>query len=1210
MKQIINQLKSIREIGRWLLIMRMLLWWGMFIIFIVLLLGTLDYWLVLPTWIRLCILLCIIAIYALGISSRFRHLLRFQPRLEDIALHAENHIVSLKGKLASAVGLWLRDKKDSNRITKQLCFNLSKEVISKMHGKSLIGLVNLAEVRKSLWGMFFAIATLSLVFILTPRWLGTATSRWLLPFGKAKWPQKVYIQDLTKQKIYAIGSPLHFTAGIEKGFSDQMRVRMHYRIEDTHGKSLSSWETVLMNQQGFLRATLEHQQVKIEWGFVEPINNNSFQKKLNSSEVMLPKFEKTVQIDLENIDFSTDDNINSELAINYWFESADDRTENSIIALTEKPAVNSISLKITPPKYATDLLKDQEVVLHDQLYQSSIDDLKTILQFSQLEVTVKANKKLNEQSQQNIYPGFGSNNDLIFTRVHNKSNSLDMLKWVITQDVVSTINLQDEMGIFNRDDYVLDFKTHHDENPEIQISAPKTDLAVLSQAVIPIEIIAQDDVGLKSLSVKVNAPIKNSGGESVRQDDLLAHENLQVNSSSLKTELNLENYNLQVGDYIQVYGIAIDVFEVNGKTHPETRSLTRTLRIVDQVTLTNLLRKDISLIRQHAIRAERQQRQQLDQPLDENKQKSITKRINRMQKMLDETNTKIKQNKLEDSVLKELLNNAEQLLSNAQGSSEQIKAIHQNNDNKKHMTNVVDKLGQLIHVLSQGKSVSDLQMRLKQIEAIQRSLQNDTRQLLPKTIGRTEGELDPNTKKEMKEIANRQQELSNQTENMLEQMQKTIEQMKQSEKESDHTAGEAMKQAADIAQKQGLNEKMKDAAQHIDNNKLSQAGSKQSDAVSVMSQMMGALNDRKKIKAQMLARKLKELVDQLEQLVKDQESELKILHQANDIQNLEHDMVLLRRRTMAAGNLVSKSKNIDKNPPLKSVFQILKNAGQKQGEAIFSLRSSNKDIAVIAEERSLSLLEEAVRLAKEAIERGQLQQLIEEREELINQYRELAENQRDIQDETKLIQDQKIQGRKARSKYISLAKSQNEIRQAANKLSEKVKNNTVFIYEHNRIDQDSQNIQSMLRKGRAQDNDNNVVDVQEDIADSLVMMADVLEMQNEESKFALSQGGSNAGGSGSAGSQQPKMIPPVAELRLLRAMQIGLNLQTKKMNESNSKNTKQAELLSQRQSDLADLSKAMLKKMQQNSNQKMTAPIEQKTDKPNIDEKVTGDIRS
>ncbi len=180
-------------------------------------------------------------------------------------------------------------------------------------------------------------------------------------------------------------------------------------------------------------------------------------------------------------------------------------------------------------------------------------------------------------------------------------------------------------------------------------------------------------------------------------------------------------------------------------------------------------------------------------------------------------------------------------------------------------------------------------------------------------------------------------------------------------------------------------------------------------------------------------------------------------------------------------------------------------------------------------------------MAEELQEEAEEREVLRQREELIAAYRAFAEREVAVRsDALELAQHEKLDRRQL-VEARRLSRAQNEIRSGLDDLraqTSELSDSLVFAHVHGLMDRLSRRVSQGLLNG---DVGVEVTDRQQHIADSIGRLIRALEeLLQPPDEFAQQQ----AGGSGGGG-RRPPLIPPVAELRLLREMQEQVYNQTR-----------------------------------------------------------------
>jgi hypothetical protein len=269
------------------------------------------------------------------------------------------------------------------------------------------------------------------------------------------------------------------------------------------------------------------------------------------------------------------------------------------------------------------------------------------------------------------------------------------------------------------------------------------------------------------------------------------------------------------------------------------------------------------------------------------------------------------------------------------------------------------------------------------------------------------------------------------------------------------------------------------------------------------------------------------------------------------------------------------------NPKTAAVAKLIDQAGQSQSDAIFFLRGAQQNPAVASEEDAVKNLEDAIKLVKEEKKKQEQQENQQKRDELKGEYEKLAKSQDDLRERTKVLVGEKELNRRQKQELFQLGHAEADLQIEANKLKTKVGDTLVFQHLHGQIDEAAS---AAVAKLRAAEATGEVVSRQGQVADTLRMMAKALEdAKQDDDPFEKPQGKDQEGGEqGEGAASKPKLVPDLAELRLLRVMQESLYKNTRGLSESNlgdAAKVKQVEELSRQQLRLHELGNALIRKM-------------------------------
>ncbi len=264
-----------------------------------------------------------------------------------------------------------------------------------------------------------------------------------------------------------------------------------------------------------------------------------------------------------------------------------------------------------------------------------------------------------------------------------------------------------------------------------------------------------------------------------------------------------------------------------------------------------------------------------------------------------------------------------------------------------------------------------------------------------------------------------------------------------------------------------------------------------------------------------------------------QENELALLSAARHRDALlgrDRGMIRLNQNTQAVAGEARTA-----GSETRRIARLLDRAADAQGAAVVALRAEPIDgeAANTAEERSLELLREAVELAAALAESVRELETLRQRGELLTAYRAFAERQIAVRSQAlNLVSDEPLDRRRL-VEARGLARSQEQIRQGLDELRAsrtEVAESPVFRHVHELIDGWSRLVTNALGRG---DVARRTTDRQQRIADSIGRLIEALALVAQQPEEFAGQG---AGGGGSGGGT-PQLVPPIAELKLIRGMQ-------------------------------------------------------------------------
>mgnify|MGYP005847248315 CR=1 FL=1 len=1119
--------------------------------------GAVDYVLRLPGGLRLAIGAGAAAVGVWWLVTRMGRAWSFRPDAATVALRAEGLYPQLRDQLATAVEFAAHPRAYADP---QLTAALASASVARAEGAAahvaLRRVLDPTGTYRWLAVLASAVVVVSAIVAWSPGGAALALERWLLPLGDAQWPRRTQIESLVRASVWPTDTPVKLEAAVTRGYRPGMRAWVYTRV--VRGGRAGDWRATLLNDQE------EHSR---------GARHGRFERILELNELVgEPRVGATSSAAAAREAF----------VVELYMSAGDDRTPTQQFTMLARPAARQVTATIDPPAYAQGLVPSQRVALDEQTGSVAT---ASGLQGSTVTLDLTFNRELPIAAASAVLPGLAGEDD---ASVASPAASLQR-RFTLSQTVQTPITLVDEHGLRSVSERVYRVEAVEDKPPSAALVEPVADESVLPTAVIAIEAAAQDDVGVESLELEVEAPVRDAQTtDATVAARIVEREEGRSPRLRLVHTLPLTPLALHTGDAVTLTAIARDGFALGDARHDAVRSAPRILRIIDVATLVGQVRSELANVRQQAIRLETAQQQALDTPPEaahdlEAPQQQISRRLESQQQAVRTLAQRLDRNQLDEPALTQTLERAGALLDQAHDASDAATRAMQENQPQQgqlQQTRARDKLGELIALLDQGRDALTLQLQLRQMLTQQEQLADDTRRLLPQTAGQRPEDLPPDVAGELADAAQRQASLAQQADDLARQMQTTADALqRQSESDQDQAAAQALREAAQIAQRQGLAPQMSQASQSAQENRLSEAGQQQLGAVDTMQQMMGAMGSQQQKQMEMLRRRLAELTELIRRLVEQQKAQLARLEavgEGGELAGLDEGMLALRRSTMGVEAEARKS------PQTGKAGEALGKAVVAQAGAVTALRSALRDAAESAERQSLAHLEEALQQVDDARQQAEQDMTRQQRDELEQAYRKLAQQQAELRERTAKLTDLPRLDRRQRADLVQLGHEEADLQIAAADLREKVEQTLVFLQAHRRIDESAARVARQLRAGLS---DAGVLFEQAMIHARLSAMADALKQaQQDEDEFRENQQG---GGGGGGGGQPPPLVPPVAELKLIRGTQEAIYRQTRAADAQRQADPQASGLdqrlmdLSAQQRELGDLGRRLMEQVKQ-----------------------------
>ncbi len=1091
-------------------------------------LGLADFALRTPAAIRLALLALGLVALTWAVVRVLMPAFRFRPSLTEIALRVERSEMGcragLPGVLASALEL-ADPASPADDLQRTLAAELSADARGRFASVRASAILAPATMLRSLAWFVAVLAAVLALAAARPELAAIGAKRILTPWAGVEWPRRTALADATLLTVQPDDEtlPLRVLLTRTNRAPGETAVAARYRTIGPVGPGPT--------QRVLMRSQLRND--------VAPTPDGAVEGEL---------FERLVEPAAREL---TADG--TQAWIEYWFETEDERTEPRRILLARRPAVESASAAVSPPAYAERAaggVLAGAVPLGRGADERAV--LSPILAGSRVDLEVALNKP--------VPPPEGWESGAT-ERVIRRSFILDATERV-------PLTLIDRHGLASAEEPVFTLEVVPDAPPGAVVTEPPRDETVLSTALVPVAGEGRDDVGVAWAAVEHQHARPPAGSVGAPPEPVapplraaeLAWTDAMPREARVQTTLDLATLGLRPGDELWITALAADAYSASGAERAPTRSAPRRLRIISEAELMEQVRAELAALRRAAIQLDAEQAAAQRQtetlgPTDDaaRRQASLPERIAQQRRAVDMLAERVRRNALDDPSLSGTLDDADGLLADASDAAREaaraleterrrLDAAREAGDaaepDERAMGAIAeeqartrDNLSALIEMLDRGEDAWVARRTLERLIADQREITDRTRRLGNETVGRELSELSAQQRAELERIVEAQREAAQRAQQAIDELSERARQLER----ADPAQAQAMRDAATRGRQEQVADRLEDAADQAEQNRMQTAAEQQQRAAESLQRMLDDVENAQRNRDEALRRVLASVIESLEALIVRQERALASLEEAvplNAFEGLDSGMLALHLNTLSVLDQITTAQN-----DLAAVASLVEEAARAQESAVVALRRSPVDADAAREHEQLSLnrlvqaKEEAERADREAAERDATRQ----RSELRAAYRELLEQQATLLAETEPFVGAELT-RRDRAVVRGIGERQDAVRARLVELrdqTEGLADTIVVEYAHSRLESATSAAAQRLRAGEA---DTTVTRNQAAAVRLLRSLVEALNEAQQERDFREQEQDSGGEGGGQSGGSPP-LIPPIAELRILREMQ-------------------------------------------------------------------------
>lgn len=1185
----IARLILLRRLMRGMLLLHRLGWLVAGAIALGVLAAVVDYWLRWPAWLR-CGLLAITSItLALAAWRLLRPVVAFRPSAENLALRLERSSPAaqsgLRGVLAAGVGLSGEGSAMSRPVV--------EDAAHRFGGVSLLRLLNPTHTLVAVALALIAVFGLSGLSAAEPALTWIGVRRVLAPWTDASWPRRTEVADITAARFHPLGTALPLQAALLKSprSDDQTRVEASFRLIE--GDAAGPVRTVAMtNQERAVRATRRD-----ERGQTEQTTGTLFERLIEPAALAGAAGRDSAEIE-------------------YWFSAGDDQTTPVRVRLVTPPAVTGAEIKVTPPSYAAGAISERTADLGPGNDERA--GVAGVIAGSRTSLTLRLNKPVPMPSGRVspaeaaawLGPALGEPLASAVREAGDAAFAGDSLvvSWTADRSLRIPVHITDEYQIESTSEAAFRVEVVPDRSPEVTITEPPQDTDALPNTVLAWTGEARDDLAVMSVqgTLKLARKARGSEGgapEPVGDERLIDRAEAPTPSRTLavRGQLDIAATGAKPGEEIWLSAIALDGYPdqtVNGRP---ARAPVRKVRVISEEQFIEQVWSELAGVRRTSIRlAEQQERARQDVQRGKDSAQSVREQtqlgesIARAQESVAKIRERVEKAGLKDqdvsSVLREVRDLSQRARETSSSAAEQLREAQQGDQQnqpersksgresaQQSQDRTARTLEQIAEALDRGQDAWAAKRGLERLLQDQQKLREQTGELGRQTVGKSSQDLTDAQRQQMQDLADQQENLAKRAEESIRKMLDKAEQLNK----SDPTTSSALQQAAQRGQRSNVSEQMQQTAQQIRRNQQQSAAQQQDAAQRTLEQMLEELKQAQQNRDAVLRRELASLIESLDTLIRVQTAQLAALDAARPtgaFAGLDAGMIKLHTATLAVADQARSA-----GREVRSVAELVDAAAGAQQKAVVGLRAQEVegDPVRLDEATSLEKLEAARAEARKLSEQAQKRDEQRQRAELKRAYREMLLQQTELKGQTDELVGKAID-RRLRSRARELGDQQEQVKLRAQELLSKTKelsDSEVFSLAHQRLDESTGAAAGLLREPRV---DAELVLRQSSAVRTLQALIDAL--TDEENKDEFRENENGGGGNNGGGQQRPQgLLPPIAQLRLLRSLQAEALALTRQAAETADPAMvqKTTDAAAKLQSDLTERADALIKKLEE-----------------------------
>jgi hypothetical protein len=1103
----------------------------------------LDWLLDLSTGVRAILLLSLLGASLWTLFRRLIEPLLVRLRNVDLALQVENQFPAFNDQLASAVEFQEEpvssDRSGSPALKAVVVEQVNRRLIAVDFGQAL----DWVPAKRWATTAGFVVALAAALVLASPVLAGIALARLANPFGSTAWPRQTYLELVDPPQRLARGEPFRLTVQVAQGRVPD-RAEVHYQFENG--------ETA-------------HDPLR-------PFADRRFSGGLEAAT----------------------------RSFDFYVRAGDGATEPRHVEVLPPPELQRLRVRLTFPPY-TGLPPEQLPEDKGQV---------RAVWGTEVQLTAASTKPLVAAE---LHIG---NSHTIPAELSSDALELSA-RFKLEETGSYWIALRDQVGFENRAASRYELKVLEDQIPEVFIERPASDIEVTPTADVPLRVSVKDDFGIQDVTLHHSG----SAPDAVENVPIWAGDE-RPRRQVVEHVWHLSELGLRAGASVTYRVMARDADELRGPHVGQSRPLR--LMIVTPEELSRRIEErqaqvyqDLGRLRALQVEARLQVsslREQLarDQTLSksdlarlqsaETLQRQVQRQVKSPTEGLEAKIAQIQQD-LEnnhihdtpvneqmdavasglDEISREHLPPIEQSLSHVRKAADTgAPASNQSEglaDAQEHQNAVVSTLDGLLEQMAKWETFRGIARDVRELHEQQEQIATQTQATGRDTMGKPFESLSPEAQAELSRLAARQEHAREQ----LGRVQRKMDQMAERLNSTDPIGSESLQEAVEGSRQAGTGEMMQKAATSVAQNQVGAAETAQRQAAEDLKQMLDTLENNSERDLTKIVEKLRQAEAKLADLKKRQLEQLERTADAQSKQDAEErrrELEELSRREKELQQETARLAQQLRRVRADKAGKTSASAAGRMGQAGQQMQQGDSEQSQAEQRGVLDDLQRAQQEVAQARREAESQLAMEQLARIADTLAALYNRQTSLKAESVRLDGERQSKENWTRPQLAALRAEVETQQAVRGDTEKARevltSAPVFALTLTRAMSNMERAVELLNERKA---DQETQSAQQAAADRFAMLLDSL--KNDAKNDGESEGEEGEGGGGGGGQQggPPRDgIPPLAQLKMLRSLQLEINERTRELDGTRQRQNglsaaqeKELESLSAEQGTLAEL---------------------------------------